>query len=199
MTRTTIDALLRQARARLHRVGRTQARHAMDRGAMLIDIRTESQRAADGWVPGAVVVARNVLEWRLDPDCPHRLAGAPALEDLVIVMRRGLSVQPGRRHPPGSRLLACHRSGRRLSGLEGRGPARRGLKRSAPAPRPYRREVSGRTALAARRTGDQAISRCPLAGPLPKTGLALRNVVLGIAGIGPGSRAQARIDPIDTP
>ncbi len=86
MARTTIDALLRQARARLHRVGPTQARHAMDRGAMLIDIRTESQRAADGWVPGAVVVARNVLEWRLDPDCPHRLAGAPALEDLVIVM-----------------------------------------------------------------------------------------------------------------
>jgi rhodanese-related sulfurtransferase len=40
-------------------------------GAALIDIRSDSQRAADGTVPGAYVVPRDVLEWRLDPACPH--------------------------------------------------------------------------------------------------------------------------------
>ena len=44
----------------------------MQEGATLIDIRSESQRLADGSIPGARVVARNVLEWRLDPVCPFR-------------------------------------------------------------------------------------------------------------------------------
>ena len=44
----------------------------MQEGATLIDIRSESQRFADGSIPGARVVARNVLEWRLDPVCPFR-------------------------------------------------------------------------------------------------------------------------------
>jgi rhodanese-related sulfurtransferase len=41
-------------------------------GALLIDIRADSQRAADGLVPGACHVPRNALEWRLDPASPHR-------------------------------------------------------------------------------------------------------------------------------
>jgi rhodanese-related sulfurtransferase len=41
-------------------------------GALLVDIRSDRQRAADGLIPGAHVVARNVLEWRLDPACAHR-------------------------------------------------------------------------------------------------------------------------------
>ena len=44
----------------------------MQDGALLIDIRAESQRAADGQVPGAAFVPRNVLEWRLDPESAHR-------------------------------------------------------------------------------------------------------------------------------
>jgi rhodanese-related sulfurtransferase len=66
-TRTTIDDLLAQARARLVRPGPLQARAAMSAGALLLDIRSESQRAADGIVADAIWFARNVLEWRCDP------------------------------------------------------------------------------------------------------------------------------------
>ena len=41
-------------------------------GAVLVDIRSDNQRARDGTVPGAYFVSRNVLEWRMDPACPHR-------------------------------------------------------------------------------------------------------------------------------
>lgn len=44
----------------------------MDRGLTLLDIRSDAQRYADGLIPGAVYVPRNVLEWRLDPACAHR-------------------------------------------------------------------------------------------------------------------------------
>jgi rhodanese-related sulfurtransferase len=44
----------------------------MDDGAVLVDIRAESQRQRDGVVPGSVFIARNVLEWRADPDGSHR-------------------------------------------------------------------------------------------------------------------------------
>ena len=86
MSRTTIDELLEQSRAGLDRVQAADAHHAMDEGARLIDIRAESQIAADGTVPGALVIARNVLEWRLDPDCAHRHADAPGIDQHVIVM-----------------------------------------------------------------------------------------------------------------
>jgi rhodanese-related sulfurtransferase len=72
MARTTIDDLLADARARLTRLGPQEARAAMQADALLIDIRSESQRAADGVVPGSIWFARNVLEWRLDPACAHR-------------------------------------------------------------------------------------------------------------------------------
>ena len=67
-----IDELLERARARLKRVGPAAARAAMDEGAVLVDIRAESQRQRDGVVPGSVFIARNVLEWRADPDGSHR-------------------------------------------------------------------------------------------------------------------------------
>ena len=58
----------------------------MRAGATVIDIRAESQIAADGTVPGALVIARNVLEWRVDPDSDTRRPDAPGLQDRVIVM-----------------------------------------------------------------------------------------------------------------
>jgi rhodanese-related sulfurtransferase len=67
-----IDELLEQARARLRRVDPAVARAAVDAGAVLIDIRAESQRRRDGVVPGSVFIARNVLEWRCDPDGSDR-------------------------------------------------------------------------------------------------------------------------------
>jgi rhodanese-related sulfurtransferase len=64
----TIDELLQDARQTLERVDPQQAAEAVrERRALLIDIRSESQRAADGTVPVARFVPRNVLEWRCDP------------------------------------------------------------------------------------------------------------------------------------
>jgi len=71
-TSTTVEELLAHARARLQRLTAEQAFVAMRDGAQLVDIRSDSQRATDGVIPGAYVVARNVLEWRLDPASPNR-------------------------------------------------------------------------------------------------------------------------------
>ena len=82
----TIDELLEEARSGLRRVTPREAGEAMQFGAVLIDIRSESQIAADGTVPGAIAIARNVLEWRLDPASHHRHPDGPSLEDRVILM-----------------------------------------------------------------------------------------------------------------
>jgi len=84
--RTTIDELLAQARARLARLGPHDAQDAMGGGALLIDIRSESQRAADGIVPDAIWFARNALEWRCDPSCEAYDDRVGGLERRVIVM-----------------------------------------------------------------------------------------------------------------
>lgn len=71
-----VDGLLARARAGLARLGPHEAARAQREGALLVDIRYAALRERDGLVPGAVVVERNELEWRLDPTCPHRLAEA---------------------------------------------------------------------------------------------------------------------------
>lgn len=86
MARTTIDQLLNTARGHLHRLDPLATLDAMAAGATLIDIRADSQIAKDGVVPTALVIPRNVLEWRLDPACEHRHPRAPQIEDLVILM-----------------------------------------------------------------------------------------------------------------
>ncbi len=86
MTARTIDELLEAARARLTRLDPHEAAAAVRHGALLIDIRSESQRAADGVVPGAIFVARNVLEWRCDPSSPHRDPRIDGRERQLIVM-----------------------------------------------------------------------------------------------------------------
>lgn len=62
-----IDAVLEQARARIDRLTPQEAQAAVARGAVIVDTRPVEQRRAHGVVPGAVVIARNVLEWRCDP------------------------------------------------------------------------------------------------------------------------------------
>jgi len=87
MTRTTIAALLDDARARLERLSPERAVAAIRNGALLIDIRSEVDRARDGVVPGAIHHPRNVLEWRADPAsgfCDPAIAAD--LERKVIVM-----------------------------------------------------------------------------------------------------------------
>jgi rhodanese-related sulfurtransferase len=63
----TIDQVLADARAQLARVTPAQAHQEAAAGALLVDIRPQAQRAAEGEIPGALVVERNVLEWRFDP------------------------------------------------------------------------------------------------------------------------------------
>jgi rhodanese-related sulfurtransferase len=63
----TVDALLADARRGLERVTPAQAVAAQQSGSVLVDIRSESQRARDGEIPGSARHPRNVLEWRLDP------------------------------------------------------------------------------------------------------------------------------------
>src|SRR5207248_3098497 len=86
MARATIDELHAGARHGLTRLDPTATRDAMGCGAALIDIRDDSQLAQDGVIPGALVIPRNVLEWRLDPSSRHRHPRAPNLNDQVILM-----------------------------------------------------------------------------------------------------------------
>ena len=91
MTRS-IDDLLDEARARLRRFGPVEAAHAVERGALLVDIRPQWQRAADGEIPGALVIERNHLEWRLDPSSDARIPEAVDHDiEIVIVCSEGYS------------------------------------------------------------------------------------------------------------
>ena len=81
----TVDELLDRARGRLDRVSARQAADEVAHGAVLVDIRPFLQRATEGEVPGALVVERNVLEWRFDPRSQARLPLAdPDLRVIVL-------------------------------------------------------------------------------------------------------------------
>ena len=80
-----IDRLLAEARAGLDRVHPHELADAMAAGALVVDVRPVEQLERDGELPGAVVIDRNVLEWRLDPTCPHRIA-AVTNSDLRVVI-----------------------------------------------------------------------------------------------------------------
>jgi rhodanese-related sulfurtransferase len=84
-----VDALLADARARLRRLGPLEAHLAQGAGGVLVDIRPHAQRVAEGEVPGALVVERNVLEWRFDPWGSARLALASADLRVVVVCSEG--------------------------------------------------------------------------------------------------------------
>jgi rhodanese-related sulfurtransferase len=82
----SIEELLAEARSRLRRVDASAARDAVENGAVIVDIRAESQRARDGVVPGAHYVPRNVLEWRADPASDWRDPVVSDPDRQVIVM-----------------------------------------------------------------------------------------------------------------
>jgi rhodanese-related sulfurtransferase len=86
VTRTTVDDLVEQARAQLARLEPAQALAAVGSGALLVDIRGDLQRVRDGVVPGSIFVARNVLEWRCDPDCDHRDPRIGGLDRHLVLM-----------------------------------------------------------------------------------------------------------------
>lgn len=84
--RRSINQVLAEARSRLCRVDPHQADAEMRAGALLVDIRPQAQRVAEGEVPGALRIERNVLEWRFDPGSDSRLPQARGYETRVIIM-----------------------------------------------------------------------------------------------------------------
>jgi rhodanese-related sulfurtransferase len=82
----SIDQLLAEARSRITRLLPGQAAARLREGAVLVDIRPAAQRALEGDVPGALVVERNVLEWRFDPASDARLPEATGYDVEVVVL-----------------------------------------------------------------------------------------------------------------
>jgi rhodanese-related sulfurtransferase len=85
----TIDQVLDAARARLGRLSPQQAQRAVSAGAVLVDIRPAAQRLAEGEIPGALIVERNVLEWRFDPASAARLPQASYDAQVIVVCSEG--------------------------------------------------------------------------------------------------------------
>ena len=87
----TVDAWLTEARARLDRVQPQDLAQEIADGAIVIDTRDSADREAEGALPGAVIVTRNVLEWRMSPSSPTRLEGITADSRVIIVCNDGFS------------------------------------------------------------------------------------------------------------
>jgi rhodanese-related sulfurtransferase len=85
-TPSTLDRYLAAARSALPRLTPVEAHAATRRRALLVDIRPEFQRRRDGEIPGAIIIERNHLEWRLHPDSPARIpeATGPDVEWIVL-------------------------------------------------------------------------------------------------------------------
>ena len=90
--RRTLDDLLAEARERIVRHAPAEALEATRAGALLIDIRSESDRERDGIVPGSLHIPRTVLEWRTDLDSPRRNPhlGGPD-QQVILICDHGCS------------------------------------------------------------------------------------------------------------
>ena len=85
-----VDAMLARARAGLARLEAVDVPAALVRGGVLVDIRPAAQRAFEGPLPAALVIERNVLEWRCDPTSSARLPQAVADDvEWVVVCSQG--------------------------------------------------------------------------------------------------------------
>ncbi len=93
MTRlAAIDALLETARQGLDRVQPADLASEIAAGALVVDTRPIEQRHRDGELPGALIIDRNILEWRLDPTSPHHIPeGTDASRRIIIVCNEGYS------------------------------------------------------------------------------------------------------------
>ena len=78
--------MLAAARARLVRVSPAEAAQLVADGGLLVDTRPVEQRRREGEVPGALVIDRNVLEWRLDPVSEHRVPEVTRYDQVIVVM-----------------------------------------------------------------------------------------------------------------
>ncbi len=81
----SIDQMLEEARQRIKRWTPQETQALVANGALLIDIRPAAQRKLEGEVPGALVIERNVLEWRLDPQSAYRIDAITHHQQTVII------------------------------------------------------------------------------------------------------------------
>lgn len=86
MPTKTAAQLLDEARTRLRRLSPAETADALGAGALVVDIRPAEQREREGAMPGALVIERNVLEWRLDPASPDRIPEITDHEQVVVVV-----------------------------------------------------------------------------------------------------------------
>jgi rhodanese-related sulfurtransferase len=85
----TIDQMLEAARGRILRLTPAEAESARSSGAVLVDIRPAAQRDMAGELPGALIIERNVLEWRFDPSSNARLPIADYDLQVIVVCQEG--------------------------------------------------------------------------------------------------------------
>ncbi len=126
-----IDQLLEQERSGLLRLTSRQAADAArSGGALLVDIRYASLRERDGVIPGALIVERNELEWRLDPRSDYRLPEATGHDlTVVLVCNEGYASSLAARS---LQALGLHRATDLIGGFQAWAAA--GLPVSAPTP-----------------------------------------------------------------
>jgi rhodanese-related sulfurtransferase len=92
LTAMGIDEVLAASRVGVRRLSPAETVAAVGRGALLIDTRTEVHRRAQGELPGAIVIDRTVLEWRLDPAGPWRIPEVGGYDiEVVVACRQGYS------------------------------------------------------------------------------------------------------------
>jgi rhodanese-related sulfurtransferase len=87
-----VDEVLAASRDGVRRLTPLETARAVARGALLVDTRTDVQRRTQGELPGAIVIDRTVLEWRLDPASPWRIPEVTGPDaEIVVVCRQGYS------------------------------------------------------------------------------------------------------------
>ncbi len=90
--RNSIAKILAEARRSLLRVTPEMLSSERENGTLIVDIRPVEQRQRDGELPGAIVIDRNVLEWRLDPSSEHRIPQVTGYDiRIVVVCNEGYS------------------------------------------------------------------------------------------------------------
>ncbi|EEP71310.1 rhodanese domain-containing protein [Micromonospora sp. ATCC 39149] len=111
-----IDALLEQARSGVRRLTPHETVETVRLGALLVDTRTDAQRREQGNLPGAVVIDRTVLEWRLDPASEWRIPEATGYDrEIVVVCRQGYSSSLA---VASLRTLGLHRATDMIGGVQ---------------------------------------------------------------------------------
>lgn len=84
--RHSIEEILEAARQGTERRAPADLPALLEQGAFVVDIRNVVTRDLEGHLPGATVIDRLVLEWRLDPRSDHRIEGGPGYDDLLVVV-----------------------------------------------------------------------------------------------------------------